>query len=104
MFPAPLYDTAPTRDFVSTNTLALWVDGQAMLSVVSVDHIVEEAMRWSIPKRVARTVVNEILGDLPGALARAAEDTPEVSPEVVESTIRRVEKLQFKSRLPRNSS
>jgi serine/threonine-protein kinase HipA len=104
VFPAPLYDTAPTRDFVSTNTLALWVDGQAMLSVVSVDHIVEEAMRWSIPKRVARTVVNEILGDLPGALARAAEDTPEVSPEVVESTIRRVEKLQFKSRLPRNSS
>ena len=103
VFPAPLYDAAPTRDFVSNNMLALWVDGQAMLSMVSVDHIIKEAGRWAIPERVARSIVDEILSDLPTALARAAEDTPEVSSEVAESTLRRVEALRSRSRLPRSS-
>jgi serine/threonine-protein kinase HipA len=99
--PAPLYDSAPTCEFESTRTVALWVDGQAMLSAITLDHLMQEGLRWSIPERVTRRVVNEVVDALPEALERAAGEVPEASPKIVENAMRRAQALRSKPRLPR---
>lgn len=99
--PAPLYDSAPTCEFESTRTVALWVDGQAMLSAITLDHLVLEGLRWSIPERVTRRVINDVVDALPEALDRAAGEVPEVSPKIVENAMSRVRALRSRPRLAR---
>lgn len=74
---APLYDTVPTMLFPRLQDhAAMYVNGQSVLSRVTADDIVAEAVSWPLDANVARTEVaataNSMLGaldDLPVALA-----------------------------------
>ena len=72
---APVYDAAPTAQFVGTRDLALWVGGQAM------DH------------DKAAEVVDSTLARIAAAVSKAAQATPEVSRSVVEACEGQVERL-----------
>ena len=91
---SPLYDAAPTREFVTTRTVALWVGDQMVLSEITRDHLVREAVGWGFPQATAERTVRRILDTLPDALQRAAEETPQVRPEIVEATLARTRRLQ----------
>ena len=74
---APLYDTVPTMLFPRLqDRAAMYVNGQSVLSRVTADDIVAEAVSWPLDANVARTEVaataNSMLGaldELPVALA-----------------------------------
>jgi serine/threonine-protein kinase HipA len=83
----PLYDAAPTREFVSTRELALWVRDQPYWWAVTPEHLVDEAGRWGLPRSRATQVVRGTLERLGPALAKAAEEVPEVSEEIVSNCI-----------------
>jgi serine/threonine-protein kinase HipA len=90
---APVYDAAPTAQFAGTRDLALWVGGQAMLAVVTRDHIARELASWGMETGEAAEVVNLTLQRTADALSKAAQATPEVPPSVVEACEARVERL-----------
>lgn len=90
---APIYDAAPTAEFAGTRELALWVDGQSMLTVVTRGHIIREVASWGLNPDTAEQVVESTLTRLAGAYDDAAQAVPEVSRKVVEACQRRTEKL-----------
>ena len=90
---APVYDAAPTAQFAGTRDLALWVGGQAMLAVVTRDHIIRELASWRMDHDEAAEVVDSALARIAAAISKAAQATPEVSRLVVEACEGRVERL-----------
>lgn len=73
---APLYDTVPTVLFPTLkDRAAMYVNGRSVLSRVTADDIVAEAVSWSLDANVARTEAAatansmiDALDDLPAAL------------------------------------
>lgn len=59
---APIYDAAPAAQFAGTRDLALWVGGQAMLAVVTRDHIIRELASWGMESHEAAEVVDPDCG------------------------------------------
>lgn len=90
---APIYDAAPTSEFAGTRELALWVDGQSLLAVVTRSHIVREAVSWGLKQDQAEHIVESTLTALASAYDEAARQIPEVSRTVVAACQRRTEKL-----------
>jgi len=90
---APVYDAAPTAQFAGTRDLALWVGGQAMLAIVTRDHIIRELASWRMDHDEAAEVVDSALTRIAAAISKAAQATPEVSRSVVEACEGRVERL-----------
>lgn len=90
---APIYDAAPTAEFAGTRELALWVDGQSLLAVVTRGHIVREVTSWGLSTDTAERVVESTLTRLAEVYDEAAEATPEVSRSVAQACQRRTEKL-----------
>lgn len=95
---APLYDAAPTSQFVPTRKVALWVDNQMMLAEITPHHLMREAVRWGFPQAVAEKTVKHILDVLPEALKQSADETPEVPSEIVDATHARVQRMQARWR------
>lgn len=79
---APLYDTVPTVLFPALkDRAAMYVNGQTVLSKITVDDIVAEAVGWSLAATVARTeavatanAMATALDDLPAHLAAVVSD------------------------------
>jgi serine/threonine-protein kinase HipA len=90
---APVYDAAPTAQFVGARDLALWVGGQAMLAVVTRSHIVRELASWGMETDEAAEVVSSTLQLTAEALSMAAQATPEVPRPIVAACESRVERL-----------
>ncbi|MCL2583252.1 MAG: HipA domain-containing protein [Streptosporangiales bacterium] len=90
---APIYDASPTAEFAGTRELALWVDGQSLLGVVTRDHIIREAASWGLSLDKAEEVVESTLARLADVYDEAARETPEVSRSVVQACQRRTGKL-----------
>lgn len=90
---APIYDAAPTAEIAGTRQLALWVDGQSLLTVVRRDHIVRELVSWGIDPHEAVQTVESTLSKLSDVYDEAARLTPEVAPSIVQACQRRTETL-----------
>jgi serine/threonine-protein kinase HipA len=90
---APVYDAAPTAEFASGRQLALWVDGQALLAVVTRAHLIREAVSWGLRGEVAENVVDTTLAGLIDAYPRAAQAVPGVASTIVEKCWVRTEIL-----------
>jgi serine/threonine-protein kinase HipA len=89
---APLYDLMSTISY-GDERLAMYIDGAALMRLVTAGQVVSEAVRWGVTQRRAERVVTEILDQLPAAVARAAEEVPEVPgqiPEIVRSQAARL--------------
>jgi serine/threonine-protein kinase HipA len=90
---APLYDAAPTAEFVATRSVALWVAGQPLLSALTHRHLHEEAVSWGLTQERARIVVDAVLERLDAAFEAAATHTPQVDPALVERVRSRTARL-----------
>ena len=79
---APLYDTVPTVLFPTLNDrAAMYVNGQTVLSKVTVDDVAAEAVGWSLDTTVAyadavatANAMADALDDLPGNLATVVRE------------------------------
>ena len=90
---APLYDAAPTAEFVATRSVALWVAGQPLLSALTLRHLYDEAVSWSLTPARAKHVIDAVLERLDGAIESAAAQTPQVDPGLVERVRTRTARL-----------
>lgn len=80
---APLYDLLSTFLY-GEQRLAMYVDGVQRTDRVTPEHLLNEAASWGMSRAGAATVVAELLGRLPGAIERAASETPGVPAELLE--------------------
>lgn len=90
---APVFDAAPTREFAVARDLALWVDGQPLLAVVTRGHILRELASWGMDADEAAGVVDSTLSRLANAYDQAARAIPEARRSIVEACQRRTESL-----------
>lgn len=90
---APIYDAAPTVAFAGTRQLALWVDEQSLLAVVTRSHMIREMVNWGLDHDEATQVVNDTLARLAHAYDEAARTVPEAATPVVDACKRRTENL-----------
>jgi serine/threonine-protein kinase HipA len=90
---APIYDAAPTAEFASTRQVALWVDNQSLLEIITRSHMVRELVGWGLEPDDAEHVIGATLEKLADAYDEAARMTPEVSPAIVGACQRRTENL-----------
>jgi len=90
---APIFDAAPTSAFPGTRQLALWVDDQALLSVVTRGHLVREMTSWGLAQKVAESVMDSTLARLAAAYPQAALAVPEVPSAIVQSCRDRTDRL-----------
>jgi serine/threonine-protein kinase HipA len=90
---APIYDAAPTAAFAGTRQLALWVDDQPLLAVVTRGHVVRELVHWGLDHDEAAGVVGDTLARLAHAYGEAANAVPQAATAVVDGCQRRTENL-----------
>jgi serine/threonine-protein kinase HipA len=90
---APIYDAAPTANFVSGRQLALWVDDQALLGIITRKQLVREIVSWGLTAEVAENVVDATLTGLITAYPLAAEVVPQVPGAIADSCRLRTENL-----------
>ena len=90
---APIYDAAPTVAFAGTRRLALWVDDQSLLAVLTRGHLVRELVHWGLDHDEAAEVVGNTLVRLAHAYDEAANTVPEAATAVVDACKRRTENL-----------
>ena len=90
---APLYDVAPTSEFVTAKQVGLWVGDQPYLSAITAGHLVREFTSWGLPARLAASLPMEFLDRLRAALPSAQQAVPQVSDDVVRSVRRRIDRL-----------
>lgn len=95
---APIYDAAPTAEFASARQLALWIDNQALLGVVTRANLIEEMAGWGMDSGTAEGIVTTTLEALAGSYAQAAEEIREVPPTVVGQCRARTTNLLRRSR------
>lgn len=81
---APIYDAAPTAHFGNARQLALWVDDQPLLAVITRTHLIAEMTRWGMGSDIAEDVVDATLASLADAYPDAARQIPEAPASVVE--------------------
>jgi len=74
----PLYDAAPTAEFVATRSVALWVAGQPMLSAITRRHLHDEVATWGLDPQQALRTVDGVLDRLDDAFETAASQTPQL--------------------------
>jgi serine/threonine-protein kinase HipA len=83
---APLYDTVPTVLFPTLkDRAAMYVNGQTVLSEVTVDDVVAEAASWSLDATVARSDAVATVN----AMTDALDDVPDILATVVSARARR---------------
>lgn len=90
---APIYDAAPTTEFAGTRQLALWIDGQSLLAVVSRGHLLREMISWGLDRDDSATVLDTTLTRMAEAYDEAARFVPQVRPETVAACKTRTEIL-----------
>jgi len=90
---APIYDAAPTVAFAGTRQLALWVDQQSLLAVVTRGHVVREMVNWGLDHDEAAQVADDTLARLAHAYDEAARAVPEAATPVVDACKRQTESL-----------
>jgi serine/threonine-protein kinase HipA len=91
---APLYDAAPTVEFVATRSVALWVAGQPLLSALTRRHLYDEAASWGLAAERACSIVDGLLGRLDAAFATAAAQTPQLAPGLADRIRLRTARLR----------
>lgn len=97
---APIYDAAPTVAFVRTRQMALWIDDQSLLAVITRGHMIRELAAWGLDPADAADVIDTTLERLASAYDSAAAAIPDVAPAIVEGCQARTEKL-LRQRDPR---
>lgn len=90
---SPLYDAAPTAEFVGTRHLALWIGGQSLLAVVTRRHLLRELTSWGMAPDDAADIIDSTLSSLARAYEHAERLTPEVSPAIVAACQARTDRL-----------
>jgi serine/threonine-protein kinase HipA len=80
---APIYDAAPAVQFAGTRKLALWVDGQVILAVVTRRHLIRELVSWGLEEGESDHIVDSVLERLADSYDNAACAIPEVSDAIV---------------------
>jgi hypothetical protein len=80
---APIFDAAPTAPLARTRQLALWVDEQSILALVTYRHLIREMTGWGLAEDSAGEIADATLTALEGCYAKAAQAVPEVSPGIV---------------------
>jgi serine/threonine-protein kinase HipA len=78
---APLYDVMSTL-FYGDDRLAMYVDDIRRTNRVTTDRLLNEASSWGLARRTAAEIVDELLTALPGAVDRAASQTPGLPDEI----------------------
>jgi serine/threonine-protein kinase HipA len=91
---APLYDLLSTRLYPLDEKLAMYVDGVQKAGRVTAARIVDEAVRWGLPRRSAEEAVFDVVDRLPAAVLAAAGEIDGLPPELPELVGRRVERLR----------
>jgi serine/threonine-protein kinase HipA len=91
---SPAYDAAPTAEFAGTRHLALWIDGQSLLAVITRRHLLHELASWGIAPDEAADVIDSTLDSLASAYDQAASLTPQVSPAIVAACRSRTQRLR----------
>lgn len=91
---APVFDAAPTAEFAGTRQLALWIDDQSLLSIVTRGHVLREVTAWGLPEDAAGYVIETTLASLADAYPEAAASVPEVPPAIVDACVRRTTRLR----------
>jgi len=90
---APVFDAAPTAEFAGTRQLALWIDDQSLLSIVTRGHLLHEAIAWGLPEDAAGHVIETTLSSLADAYPEAAASVPRVPTAMVAACARRTTRL-----------
>ena len=90
---APVFDAAPTAEFVRTRQLALWIDDQSLLSILTRGHLQREAAAWGLPEDAAGHVIETTLSSLANAYPEAAASVPRLPPAIVDACVRRTTRL-----------
>lgn len=90
---APIYDAAPTVDFVRTRQVALWVRDQPMLSAITAVHLIDEMASWGLRGAIATEVVHSTLDALREAIPSAAASIQNLPEGIEARSLRRVEQL-----------
>lgn len=90
---APLYDLLCTLVY-GQNRLAMYVDHVQRLERVTMERVVSEATSWGLSRRRAREVVGDLLGRLPSAIERAADETSELSEDVLQTVTQQLKQMR----------
>jgi serine/threonine-protein kinase HipA len=78
---APLYDLMCTL-FYGDDRLAMYVDNVRRTDRVTVERIVNEAVRWGMRRSRATDLVLDLLDRTPAAVAAASDETPGLPPQI----------------------
>jgi serine/threonine-protein kinase HipA len=91
---APMYDLVPTLAFIPRQTrAALPVAGKFRMDEITVEHLVREAVSWSIPERRARGTVLGSLDALRSGISSADAAVPQIDPGVRGAVLAQLEQL-----------
>lgn len=90
---APIYDAAPIVAFARTRQMALWVDDQSLLFVITRAHLIRELTTWGLDPTAAASVIDTTLAGLAGAYDKAAATIPGIAPTIVAACQRQTENL-----------
>lgn len=91
--PAPLYDLISTLHY-GDNRLAMYVDSVQRTDRVTGSRIVNEAIRWGLPRERAADLVSDLLERAPGAIAAAREEVEGLPPELISTVERQLTQLR----------
>ncbi len=76
---SPMYDVSPTTAFLPTQTtLGLSVGGKFRMADVGTEQMVQEAVAWGVPSRVALDTVRQVASDLAAGVEQADESYPDL--------------------------
>lgn len=90
---APIYDAAPTISFAGARQLALWIDDQPLLTLVTRGQMIREIAAWRTDRDEAAQVIDDTLAQLAGSYDEAARAVPEAPAAAVSACRRRTESL-----------
>jgi serine/threonine-protein kinase HipA len=92
---SPIFDASPAAEFAGTRQLALWIDGQSLLGVVTRGHLIREfaSWGWGPGPDGAGELIGATLTKLMAAYPDAMRLVPEVSPAIVEACQQRTARL-----------
>jgi serine/threonine-protein kinase HipA len=90
---APLYDLMSTLHY-RQDRLAMYVDTVQRTSRVTGDRILNEAAKWGLSRRLAATMVADLLDGVPAAVAAAAAETPGLPAEIPSLVERQVVQIR----------
>ncbi|MHB8466167.1 MAG: type II toxin-antitoxin system HipA family toxin [Acidimicrobiales bacterium] len=90
---APIYDVAPTVEFVRSEHAALWISGQGVLEKVTFHHLALEARAWGLSRVDADTTIGATIEALLDAVPAAADHVPVVPGQIVDDISRRLRRI-----------